>query len=207
MAYIANTAFEVKVSNHEFDSVANITGVFQASSQNEICSAGILCVKTTQTVCEGYDQVGPTSGEVTINNTNTWIMNAAASTVTVQTPIYACNTFNVNELTDPVTGAIYKVGGNTLGLAVPAGQRATFTKIEFDGNHIYRFGIGNLSAAISTNKFFTINNGQLVPTAAAPTTAGQPYFQLVGSGTFTQGAYNGFAYYDVLACTGVAAGG
>ena len=28
MAYIANTAFEVKVSNHEFDSVANITGVF-----------------------------------------------------------------------------------------------------------------------------------------------------------------------------------
>lgn len=206
MAYIANTAFEVKVSNHEFDSIANITGVFQASSQNDICSAGFLCVKTTQTVCEGYDKVGPSNGEITLNNTNTWIMNAAVAATTVQTPIYACNTFNVNQITDPVTGAVYKVGSNTLGLPVPAGEPATFTKIEFDGNHIYRFGIGNLSAEISTNKFFTINNGLLVPAAAAPTTANQPYFQLVGSGTFTQGAYNGFAYYDVLACTGVAAG-
>ena len=203
MAYIANTAFEVKVSNHEFDSVANITGVFQnGSSQDEICSAGFLCVKDALTASEGYDKVGP-EGDFTINNGNTWTMKAAVASTTVQIPIYACNTFNVNQITDPVTGAVYKVGSNTLGLPVPAGEPGTFTKIEFDGNHIYRFGVGNLSAEISTNKFFTINNGQLVPTAATPATAGQPYFQLVGSGNFTQGAYNGFAYYDVLALTGV----
>lgn len=54
MAYIANTAFEVKVSNHEFDSVANITGVFQnGSDTDEICSAGFLCVKDVLTANEG----------------------------------------------------------------------------------------------------------------------------------------------------------
>lgn len=145
MAYIANTAFEVKVSNHEFDSVANITGVFQnGSDTDEICSAGFLCVKDVLTANEGYEKVGPEE-DVTINNGNTWTMKAAASSTTVQTPIYACNTFNVNQITDSATGAVYKVGGNTLGLAVPAGERSTFTKIEFDGNHIYRFGAGNVS--------------------------------------------------------------
>ena len=140
MAYIANTAFEVKVSNHEFDSVANITGVFQnGSDTDEICSAGFLCVKDVLTANEGYEKVGPEE-DVTINNGNTWTMKAAASSTTVQTPIYACNTFNVNQITDSATGAVYKVGGNTLGLAVPAGERSTFTKIEFDGNHIYRRG-------------------------------------------------------------------
>ncbi len=203
MAYIANTAFEVKVSNHEFDSVANITGVFQnGSDTDEICSAGFLCVKDVLTANEGYEKVGPEE-DVTINNGNTWTMKAAASSTTVQTPIYACNTFNVNQITDSATGAVYKVGGNTLGLAVPAGERSTFTKIEFDGNHIYRFGAGNVSGEVSTNKFFTIDNGLLKPAAAAPATGNTPYFQLVGSGNFTQGAYNGFAYYDVLsACTG-----
>ena len=35
----------------------------------------------------------------------------------------------------------------------------TFTKIVFDGNKIYRFGIGNLSTALGANKFLTIANG------------------------------------------------
>lgn len=206
MAYIANTAFEVKISNHEFNSMANITGIFQnASSQEEICSAGFLCVRSQLTDCEGYVDVGPDS-DVTLTNGNTWVMKQAASTDVVQTGIYACNPFDVNMITDPVTGAVYKVGSNTLGLPAPAGYPVTFTKIYFDNDHVYRFGIGNLSAEISTNQYFTINNGQLVPAAAAPATAGTPYFELVGSGTFTQGAYAGFTYYDVRACTGVAAG-
>ena len=48
MAYIANTAFEIKVSNHEFDSTSNITGVFyNATPAEEICSAGFLCKNRT----------------------------------------------------------------------------------------------------------------------------------------------------------------
>ena len=192
MAFIANTAFEVKVSNHEFDSTANITGIFQnGSQQNEICSAGFLVVTTTQIPVDGY------SG---INNTNSWYMEAAGASATVNTPIYACNTFNVNQLTDGITSAVYKTGSNTLGLAVPAGVRATYTRIYFNNTYIYRFGIGNLSAAVSTNKYFAIANGLLVPAAAAPATGDTPYFKLLGTGSFTQGAYAGFTYYDVIAC-------
>lgn len=198
MAYIANTAFEIKVSNHEFDSTANITGIYQASSQNEACSAGFLCVREAQTPNEGYTG---------INNTNTWTMNAATAAANQMEPIYACNTFGVNELADPVTGAVYKAGTNTLGLPVPAGVPGTFTEIKFNNVFIYRFGIGNVNGTISTNKFFTISAGLLVPAAAAPTTSLTPYFALLGTGNFTQGAYNGFQYVEVRAClSGVAAG-
>jgi len=191
MAFIANTAFEIKVSNHEFDSIANVTGVYKNGSNNdEVCAAGFLVTKKERLPVEGY---------VGITNTNTWSMQMATATDKATTPIYACNTFNVNRLTDGVTGAIYKVGTNTLGLAVPAGERSTFTQIYFNNVNIYRFGVGNLSAEISTNQFFTIANGLLVPAATAPA-AGLPYFKLLGTGNFTQGAYNGFTYYDVLAC-------
>ena len=191
MAFIANTAFEIKVSNHEFDSTANITGIYRNSSDvAEICSAGFLVTKDEQFPNEGYTG---------INNVNSWYMKDATATDLVNVAIYACNTFNVNMLTDGATGAVYKVGTNTLGLAVPAGEPATFTRIDFiHGDRIYRFGIGNLSAEISTNTFFTIANGLLVP-AAAPTTNGAPYFELLGTGSFTQGAYAGFTYYDVIA--------
>lgn len=189
MAYIAKTAFEVKISNHEFDSIANITGIYQDSGANAVCSAGMLCVRDALTVNEGY---------TAIKNGNTWTMKAAAAADT-SVPIYACNPFDVNIISDPVTGAAYKVGSNTLGLPAPAGYPTTYTQIQFNGVNVYRFGEGNLSAAISTNTFFTIANGLLVPAAAAPSTAGTPYFQLRGTGNFTQGNRAGFVYYDVVA--------
>ena len=43
---------------------------------------------------------------------------------------------------------VYKIGSETLGLHIPAGMRGTFTRIYFDNDKIYRFGIGNLSAAL-----------------------------------------------------------
>lgn len=199
MAYIQNTAFEIKVSNHEFDSIANITGIYQNSSQNEACSAGFLCVT---------DELVPNEGYTGINNNNTWYMNAATAAANQMAPIYACNTFNVNQVEDPVTGAVYKVGSNTLGLPIPSGMPGTFTQIKFNNVNIYRFGIGNVNGSISTNKFFTISAGLLVPAASAPATSLTPYFSLLKTGNFTQGAYNGFQYVEVQACmTGVAAGG
>ena len=189
MAYIANTAFEVKVTNAVFDETANITGVFSTGSAGDVCSAGFLCVRGDRLENEGYTG---------IDNVNAYTMTAAASTD--NQGIYACNPFGVNEVTEPSTGAVRKVGANTLGIALPKDVRGTFTRIDFDpGDRIYRFGIGNLSAAISTNTFFTINNGLLVPAAAAPTDNGAVYFTLVGSGTFTQGAYAAFTYYDLQA--------
>lgn len=199
MAYIANTAFEVKISNHEFDSIANITGKFQADGADaEICP-GFLCVRDTLVPNEGYENVGPAGSTITLNNTNTWNMKAAGASDTAQTGIYACNPFDVNMASDG-QGNFWKVGANTLSIKVPTGYLTTWTQIYFNNVNVYRFGIGNASAEIGENTFFTIANGQLVPAASAPSDAGTPYFELVRTGTFTEGAYAAFDYADVRAC-------
>lgn len=192
MAYIAKTAFEVKISNHEFDSIANVTGYF-----DEICPAGFLCTRSAVTDNEGYTGVGPSDATVTIKNTNTWTMQKATDGTGV---IYACNPFDVNMITDPVTGATYKVGTNTLGIPAPANYPTTFTQIQFNGVNVYRFGEGNMSAAVSDKKYFTVANGLLTPAASAPTTKSTPYFELVGTGAFTAGTQSSFTYYDLRAC-------
>lgn len=192
MAYIENTAFEVRVSNHEFDSVANITGKFlNGSDEPEICSAGFLCKRVALIDNEGYPQ-GTKNG-------NTWTMQAGAATDI----LFAANPHNVNEITDPISGNTYKVNRETLGLPIPAGVEDTFTMIRADGAHVYRFGVGNLTTALSTNGYLTCgtstNAGKLVPAAAAPEAGSGIYFQVLGSGNFTQGAYAGFGYVDALA--------
>lgn len=194
MAYIEKSAFEDR-NNTTFDPMSNITGIFRnASDKDEKCSAGFLCVQGDNTPCEGYTG---------LNNEMSFYMKAAAASDLVGKPIFACDTHEVNEVTDDVTGQVYKVGCNTLGIPAPAGHPVTFKRIVFDGLRRYRFGEGNLSAAISTNKFFTIANGLLVPAAAAPTANGTPYFKLAGSGNFIEGNRNSFGYYDVVACTAV----
>lgn len=189
MAAITNSAFELRVSNHLFDTTKNITGKYQESATDAICAAGFLVVPGDKLPNEGYSGV---------YNENAYIMGAASSAT--DEAIYACNTFNVQELTDAL-GNVYKVGSNTLGLAVPAGERGTFTRI--DAGDIIRLGIGNFTTAISTNGYATLgtstNAGKLVPAASAPTTTGTLYFTIEGSGKFTQGAYAGFDYVDVKA--------
>lgn len=193
MAFIANTAFEVKVSNHEFDSVANITGQYVVSGDPADCSAGILCVKDELLQNEGY----PTG----VLNGNTWQMvayNPTGAEDINAAPVYACNPFNVQEIGDG-HGNNYKVGHRTLGLGIPAGERDTFTQIRFDGAHMYRFGEGNLTAAYTNEAVLTLAaDGKLTPAASA--TAGTPYFKVVGTGTFTEGASEGFGYIDAIAC-------
>lgn len=191
MAYIANTMFSQRATNAAHDDLANIPGKFQASGQDEICSAGFLCVRDSQIPSEAYSSYG-------VNNENAWNMVAASADDV--SGIYACNPYNVNEIKDASNGNIYKVGHNTLGIPAPAGSIVAFTKIDFASNDkIYRFGAGNLSTAIGSNTFFTIAAGQLVPASAAP--ASGVYFELVGSGTAIQGTYAGMGYYDVMAKT------
>ena len=189
MAAITNSAFELRVSNHMFDTTKNIAGKFQNSTPaDEICAAGFLVVPGDRLQNEGYAS--------TVKNENAYLMSAAGSATAEA--LYACNTFNVQELSGPF-GTVYKVGSNILGLAVPAGERATYTRL--DEGDICRFGIGNFTTAISTNGYGTIgtstNAGKTVPAASAPTTTGAWYFTIEGSGKFTQGAYAGFDFVDV----------
>lgn len=190
MALIEKTAFECKVTGNEFNGIANVAGQFQtAAGAAEICSAGFLCTIKGPLPGEGYTG---------INNMNAYIFQAAAAPG-VDDVVYACNTGNVNMVTG-VGGNNYKIGANTLGLPIPAGETGNFTEIDFKANtKIYRFGVGNLSTALGTNKFFTVANGLLVPAAAAPTAAGSVYFELVDTGTFTEGPWAAFGYVDVKA--------
>lgn len=183
MAAIENSAFELRVSNHMFDTTKNITGLFQESSADAVCAAGFLAVTSEKLPNEGY---------TSINNENAYMMAPAEDGATEF--LYACNTFNVQELVDGF-GNAYKVGSNILGLPIPAGQRGTYTRL--DEGDIIRVGIGNMSTAISTNTFATVGDGMYVPAAAAPTATGSWYFTIEGTGNFTQGAYAGFEYVDL----------
>lgn len=201
MAYIEKTAFWPRVSDRVFGETLNITGRFHnASDAEETCSAGFLCVEDSLLNCDGYENLGPSGSQVTLKNGNSWVMKATGTVVSEGSGIYACNTYEVNMVEDPVTGNLYKVGANTLGLPAPKGWNATFTRIDFRGGRIYRFGEGNVNGTIGSNTFFTIKDGLLVPAAAAPTAAGTPYFKLLDTGVFTEGAQSAFNYYDLMAC-------
>lgn len=189
MAFIPNTAFEARIVNDRFDDLANIAGKYVTADGPADCSAGLLCVLAEQTYCEGFTG---------IKNENSWIMNAAGADANIDVPVYACDPHDW-----PLIGNgrnLWAVGVETLGLGIPSGRYGSFRRIHFDNVSVYRFGIGNLSAALSTNTYFTIANGLLVPAAAAPTAAGSIFFELAGTGNFTEGTTASFQYVDVVAC-------
>lgn len=194
MAYINNTAFEPRITNNRCEDLVNITGRYQEASADAVCSAGMLCVRVSQLPNEGYTGV---------YNENAWIMNAAADSVTANDVIYASNTYEW-PMVSGNNGNIWAVGYSTLGLPIPEGRDGTFTRIDFNGENVYRFGVGNLSAALGSNTYFTIANGLLTPAASAPTDNGAIYFELRGTGNFTEGTRNSFGYVDVVAKTVVA---
>lgn len=190
MAFIANTAFEARIVNNEFENLVNITGKYQASSANADCSAGLLCVRNGLLDCEGFTGV---------KNENAFVMNAAAATAKASDVIYACNTYDTKKLNG------YYIGTETLGLGVPAGEYGTFTKISFDNESVYRFGEGNIDGTIGAKTILSIKDGLLKPESAVPTTADTPYFVIRGTGNFTEGTSASFGYVDVVACKTVVA--
>ena len=188
--FTEKTAFEARVTNNFRDDLINVTGRYQASSADADCDAGRLVIRNGQLPCEGFTGV---------KNENAWYMNDATPTTNAGEVVYAANTYEVQMLQGK-HGNMYAVSTETLGLGIPAGRDGTFTKIVFDGDHAYRFGIGNVNAEISTNTFFTIDAGQLKPAAAAPTANGALYFKLLDTGKFTEGTTASFEYVDVQAC-------
>ena len=189
MSFTANTAFEARITNNEFDDLCNITGKYYVSTTATDCSAGHLCVRDSLLDCEGFTGV---------KNENAWKMVDATDAATANDVVYACNTYE-SKLINDGDNHNYFIGSETLGLGVPAGRYGTFTKINFDGQSVYRFGVGNLSTTLGTNTYFTIANGLLVPDDEAPATAGSIYFELRGTGNFVEGTSNSFGYVDVVA--------
>ena len=192
MAKIANTRFEVYISNSKRNDLQNITGKFGSFSGNDftpdVCSAGFLCTQKGRLPLEGYADAGLVNG-------NSFYMIASANGIVAgyqgdHTGIYACNTYDVNRLSDGELTV--NIPGKTLGLAAPADERVDFTEILVGES--YNFGAGNFSTLptdLTATPYATIANGLLVAAAAAPTDGGI-YFEISDiSKRFTEGAYDG----------------
>lgn len=193
MSYIANAAFEARITNNEWDNLCNVTGRFQAGSPaaDADCSAGTLVVRGAKLPCEGFTG---------INNEHAFYMTAATSGANIDSVVYACNTYESQK----VAGRY--IGHQTLGLGIEAGDNGTFTKIIFDNDHEYRFGVG-LTTDAGAGDYYTIDAGGLKAAVAAPTAAGSIYFEVTGTGNFTEGVSDSFGYVQVRACrVSVAAG-
>ena len=197
MAFIEKTAFEARITNNDRENLSHIAGVYQAGAANADCSAGLLCVRNGQIPCEGFTGV---------YNENTWYMKAATTADNAESVIYACDTYDV-QLLPGKGGKLFAVGAETLGLGVPAGRYGNFTRIDFDGQSVYRFGEGNVTLNTEGDKYFTIADGVLTSTTTKPATDGALYFELRGTGKFTEGAGQSFGYYDLVACKPVVAAG
>ncbi|MBQ5557040.1 MAG: hypothetical protein IIT36_00285 [Aeriscardovia sp.] len=189
MSFTAQTAFEARITNNSRDNLSHIAGKYYVSTTATDCDAGQLCTRDSLLDCEGFSGV---------KNENTWKMVAATSSADANDVIFACDTYDNQLLTAP-DGNNYFIGQQTLGLGVPAGRYGNFTRINFDGESVYRFGAGNVTYT-ATHQYFTIDAGKLVSAATAPTTAGDIYFTLRGTGTFVEGNSASFAYYDLVAC-------
>ena len=79
MSFIAKTAFEARITNNSRENLSHVAGLYQASSENADCSAGLLCVRASQAPNEGFDNPSGTR----VYNENTWIMNAASDAANI----------------------------------------------------------------------------------------------------------------------------
>ena len=206
MASIANTAFEVSVSNSTRNETQNVPGYFGSGTGDnftpDICAAGFLVTRSELTESEGYETYSVLNG-------NTWRFVAAATGIVDGRPgdhtgIYAFNCYDVNSVAQG--GNVWKVGANTLGLELPAGVRGDFTELIVGEQ--YTWGAGNFSTLptdLTTTIYATIANGRLVATSTAPTD-GSVYLRIWRQKNFTIGTRNaGFGGYVCEVLRSVAA--
>ena len=194
MAYIAETLFEVKVSNSVRNQTQHVAGKFGTNTGDSFvpadCSAGFLCVQNGLLPLEGYESFSLLNG-------NSWFFNPATNGTSGgrygdHTGIYAFDNYDVNKA---VSGANkWNVGANTLGLGLPAGERGDFCEIIVGEQ--YTFGKGNFSTApTASSKYATIANGLLVASADAPAAGSGVYFEILRSINMNEGtSYAGAGY-------------
>lgn len=181
MAYIANTMFEVTVSNSVRNQTQNVPGKFGTGTGAEftpdVCSAGFLCVQNGKLPMEGYESAG-------IKNGNSWYFNAAVDGSAIgqtgdHTGIYAFNNYDVAKATNAASGNAFNVGFETLGLSLPAGERGDFCEIIIGEQ--YTFGAGNFTAEIGDDaegKYYTVSNGLLAEATDDVTSGGNLVFRM-----------------------------
>lgn len=179
MAFIAETAFQIRRSNDRYDDLQHRTGLYGSFSGSTFtpadASAGLLC-----NIGDGI----PAGG-----NYMTLAADGAAK-------LYAANTTDVQRLTNGAN--TWAVGVETLGLGIPAGEKNDFTELKV--GETYAFGPGNFSTLVSTtDKYARVSDGLLVGTDSAP--ASGYYFELdteMGIDAFVEANYNAFSRYNLV---------
>ena len=205
MASIANTAFEVSVSNITRNETQNVPGYFGAGVGDEfvadICASGFLCVRSELTASEGYETLTNP-----ILNGNTWRFVAAtngkvAGRTGDHTGLYAFNSYNTAMAKQGDNA--WRIGANTLGLELDAGERGDFTELIVGEQ--YTWAAGNFSTLPSDagDIYATISSGLLVATDTAPTD-GSVYLHIWRQKNFTVGTRNAaFGGYVCEVCRSV----
>jgi hypothetical protein len=191
MAYIANTAFEVKVHNGIYDGLQNVAGKFGTMSGGtftpDVCSAGFFCTQDSLIPSEGYKNLTNP-----ILNGNTWYFVEATSGQVDGLPgdrtgIYASNTYNVHQVVSANGDMKFNLGANTLGLAIPADEFGDFTELKVGEQ--YKFGAGNFASVPTVGQYVEIANGLFTASSStAPSTAGTVYGQVLRTEAFNEGA-------------------
>lgn len=198
MAFLNNTAFEVKNSNSVNDQMQQIPGKFGTYAEDEYtaqdCSAGFVCERAALVPSEGYE--GITIDGQPIVNGNTWYMIAAADgnidgLTGDETGLYAFDSYDVNKA---YSGAnAWNIGFNTLGLGLQAGVRGTFRQLKI--NEHYRWGIGNFTAEPTVGQYAILANGLWTPSAAVPAKGTGVYAKVLYQKDFTEGTDTPFTGY------------
>lgn len=200
MAFTANTAFEVKVSNGIYNGLTNIAGKFGSFSGSTFTpadiSAGFFAVQNSLIPSEGYESIVDGSSNPKILNGNTWYMVAASSGIVAgftgdHTGIYAANTYDVNKVTN---GDLqYNLGEKTLGLGIPAGERGDFHELIVGEQ--YKFGAGNFASLPTVGQYVLISGGKWSASQASAPTTGAVYGKVLRTEPFNEGAsYFGEGY-------------
>lgn len=193
---MAKYMFEITVSNSVRNQTQNVPGKFGTATGTSfvgaVGNAGILCVRNGLIPCEGYESFG-------IKNGNTWYFNVATSGVVAgfggdETGIYAINNYDVNKATSGDNA--WNLGARTLGLEVPADERATFTQLLV--NEQYTFGADNFSAVPGTGEIYATvsSTGKWTPASTvASLTAGTVYAEILRTKPVNEGtSYWGDGY-------------
>lgn len=183
--------FEVGVSNASRNDLGTVTGKFGsgtvANFTTETCPAGFICMALGSLPLEGYEETSKKNG-------NSYYMVKAAKGVVDGytgdfTGLYACNDYAGNKATDGVN--VFNAYGRSLGLTVPAGERADFTAIYVGDKH--NFGKDNFTNTvtnITTTPYAIIANGLFTATATKPTD-GSVYAEIVDIGSrYIEGCYD-----------------
>lgn len=183
--------FEVGVSNASRNDMGTVTGKYGSFSGEaftaEVCEAGMICIANGTLPLEGYEAFGKKNGNshYMVKATNGLVDGYTGDF----TGLYACNDYAGNKATDGVN--VFNAYGRSLGLSVPADERADFTAIYVGDKH--NFGASNFTVAptdLKSTPYATIANGVFTATATKPTD-GSVYAEIRDiSGRYTEGCYD-----------------